>query len=149
MILFMAIAMGLFAAYWIYLSMRPLGEKGAVSAEDWAQLEDDSSALLSRRDRLIDELRDIEFEAALSKIDPRDLEALRSRYENEAVNLMGALEDNVGQYKDRIEADISEVQRRRGKAREANSAGLESNSEQGADHDEPSESVDETAGSAE
>ena len=87
--------------------MRPLGEKGAVSAEDWAQLEDDSTKLLSRRDRLIEELRDIEFEAALNKVDPRDLEALRNRYENEAVILMGALEDEVDQYQARIEEDIS------------------------------------------
>ena len=38
--------------------------KGVFSAEDWAQLEDEASELLVQRDRLIEELRDIEFEAA-------------------------------------------------------------------------------------
>jgi hypothetical protein len=107
MFLFFAIAMGLFAFYRIYLSLRPLGERGAFSAEDWAQLEDESTALLTRRDRLIEELRDIEFEAALNKVDGKDLDFLRRRYENEAVHLMGALETKVGEFEERIESDIA------------------------------------------
>ena len=70
MFLFLAIAFGLFAVYHIYLS-RPL-RRGSFSAEDWAQLEDESTALLGH-DRLIEELRDIEFEAALNKVDGQDL----------------------------------------------------------------------------
>jgi hypothetical protein len=113
MIGFVAIAVGLFAAYWIYLSLRPLFEKGSFSAEDWAHLEDESTMLLARRDRLIAELRDIEFEAALNKVDLQDLEALRQRYENEAVSVMGILETDVDHFGDRIESDIAEVSTRR------------------------------------
>ena len=115
MVLFVAIATGLFAAYWIFLALRPLVEKGAFSAEEWAQLEDESTMLLARRDRLVEELRDIEFEAAMNKVELQDLEALRRRYENEAVNVMGMLESDVGQFGDRIESDIAQASSRRGK----------------------------------
>ena len=115
MVLFVAIAVGLFATYWIFLALRPLVEKGAFSAEEWSQLEDESTMLLARRDRLIEELRDIEFEAALNKVELQDLEALRRRYENEAVNVMGMLESDVGQFGDRIESDIAQVSTRRPK----------------------------------
>ena len=116
MTLFLAITMGIFAVYWIYLSVRPLAEKGVFSAEEWSQLEDDSSKLISRRDRLIEELRDIEFEAALNKVDPRDLAALKQRYEVEAVKVMGALEEEVDRFGERIEADISGVLKRHKRA---------------------------------
>ncbi len=104
MFLFLSIAAGLTACYWIYLALRPLAEKGVFSAEDWAQLEDEASELLTKRDRLIEELRDIEFEAAMTKVDPRDLEALKQRYENEALKLMSEMEAGVDEYRDRIES---------------------------------------------
>ena len=113
MVLSLAIGTGLLASYWIYLSLRPLAEKGQVSAADWARLDDDSTELLAKRDRLIEELKDIEFEAALNKVDGRDLELLRQRYESAAVDVMGELEDEVSQYGSRIEADIGQVRHRR------------------------------------
>ena len=107
MLLFLSIAAGLTSCYWIYLALRPLAEKGVFSAEDWAQLEDEASELLVQRDRLIEELRDIEFEAAMTKVDPRDLEALKERYEDEALRLMSRMEAGVDEYRDRIESAIA------------------------------------------
>ena len=109
MVLSLAIATGLLASYWIYLSLRPLAEEGKVSAAEWARLEDDSTELLAKRDRLIAELKDIEFEAALNKVDGHDLELLRQRYESAAVDVMGELEDEVNQYNQRIESDIGQA----------------------------------------
>ena len=106
LILSVAIATAIFATYWLYMSLRPLGEEGTVSAADWARLEDDSTELLAKRDRLVEELRDIEFEAAMDKVDGADLAALKERYELAAVDVMGELEDEVNQYMDRIEADM-------------------------------------------
>jgi len=108
MLLFLSIAAGLASCYWIYLALRPLAEKGVFSAEDWAQLEDEASDLLVQRDRLIEELRDIEFEAAMTKVDPRDLQALKERYEDEALKLMSRMEADVDEYRDRIESAIAE-----------------------------------------
>ena len=113
MVLSLAIGTGLLASYWIYLSLRPLAEEGQVSAADWARLDDDSTELLAKRDRLIEELKDIEFEAALNKVDGHDLELLRKRYESAAVDVMGELEDEVNQYGSRIEADINQAGQRR------------------------------------
>ena len=109
MLIFVAVAAGLVSVYWLAMTLRPLGEKKVFSAEDWARLEDDSVALLERRDRLIEELQDLEFEASLDKIGDEDLAALRQRYEREALNLMGKLEDDVGDFGGRIEADIESL----------------------------------------
>jgi len=109
MLIFVAVATGLVAVYWLVLTVRPLSEKRVFSAEDWSRLEDDSMELLARRDRLIEELRDIEFEASLDKIDERDLELLRRRYEDEALRLMGRLESEHHNFEDRIAADIEDL----------------------------------------
>ena len=122
MLIFVAVAAGLVSLYWLAMTLRPLGEKKVFSAEDWARLEDDSVALLERRDRLIEELQDLEFEASLDKIGDEDLAALRQRYEREALNLMGKLEDDVGDFGGRIEADIESLFDRVRARRDANSA---------------------------
>ena len=122
MLIFVAVAAGLVSLYWLAMTLRPLGEKKVFSAEDWARLEDDSVALLERLDRLIEELQDLEFEASLDKIGDEDLAALRQRYEREALNLMGKLEDDVGDFGGRIEADIESLFDRVRARRDANSA---------------------------
>ena len=123
MLIFVAVATGLVATYWLVLTLRPLSEQRVFSAEDWARLEDDSMDLLARRDRLIEELRDIEFEASLDKIDDKDLETLRTRYEDEALQLMGRLEAEHHDFGDRIESDIQalleQVRSRTSKSRDS------------------------------
>ena len=106
MILFIAILVGLFAAYMVVQSVRPLFE-GGVSADEWQRIEDESMALLVRRDRLVAELRDLEFEAALNKISDADLKRLRARYETEALALVKELEDGADKYGDRIAEQVS------------------------------------------
>lgn len=106
MLIFVAVAMALVSAYWLVLTLQPLAERRTFSAEDWARLEDDSLDLLARRDRLIEELRDIEFEASMGKIEDSDLEVLRARYEDEALQLMGRLEAEHENFEDRIAGDI-------------------------------------------
>lgn len=122
MLLFLAIAAGLVAAWLIVSAVRPLVERGVVSADDWRRLEDESMELLARRDRLVEELRDIELEAALNKLDPRDLAELRARYEAEAVSLVRALDERVEVYQDRIAADVDAASRRRRPAAAAETA---------------------------
>jgi hypothetical protein len=109
MTLFLAMGAGLVALYLIVQAVRPLLERGVVTAEDWARVEDESAALLTRRDRLIAELREIEFEAAMHKIDARDLEALRARYEAEALEVVRQLDERAQGYAERIEAEVDGV----------------------------------------
>lgn len=106
MLLFLAIAAGLVTAWLIYQAIRPLTERGVVTADDWARLEDESMELLARRDRLVSELRDLEFEAALDKISARDMRELRVRYETEALALSRKLEEGAEVYGERIAAQV-------------------------------------------
>ena len=107
MLLFLAMGVGLLAAWLVVQALRPLFERGVVTADDWSHMEDESAALLNRRDRLVSELREIEFEAALHKIDARDLEALRARYEAEALAVMNRLDERAEAYETRIDADVN------------------------------------------
>ena len=119
MLIFVAVAMALVSAYWLVLTIQPLAERRTFSAEDWARLEDDSLDLLARRDRLIEELRDIEFEASMGKIEDADLEVLRARYEDEALQLMGRLESEHEDFEERIAGDIDALLERVRKRAEA------------------------------
>ncbi len=106
MLTFIAIAVGA-VALWILLgALRPLLERGVVTASDWERVEDEALNLLDRRDRLVAELRELEFEAALDKIGRKDLAELRTRYELEAVALDRRLEQQMGAYNARIDADV-------------------------------------------
>ena len=78
--------------------LAPLLESGDISSEEWARLEDRSLELLKRRDRVIEELKDLEFEAAMDKLDERDLGELRQRYRREALSLIEELERNERLY---------------------------------------------------
>lgn len=107
MLLFLAIVGGLLSIWLVVLAVKPLVERDVITAEEWQRVEDESMELLNRRDRLLEELRDLEFEAALNKIDPRDLAELKARYEAEAVSVVRELDERVEAYEDRIEADVS------------------------------------------
>lgn len=109
MVLLFAIAAGLVALYLLAQTIRPLFERGVVTAEEWQRVEDESLSLLQRRDQLLEELRDLEFEAALNKVGARDLAALRLRYEHEAVELDRQLDARAEQYDDRIEAQVEQT----------------------------------------
>jgi hypothetical protein len=113
MILAIAILVGLYATYMVVQSIRPLFE-GGVSTDEWQRIEDESMALLARRDRLVAELRDLEFEAALNKIDDADLVRLRARYESEALALVKELEEGADHYGERIAEQVSALLEGRG-----------------------------------
>ncbi|MCA9557274.1 MAG: hypothetical protein KC583_01810, partial [Myxococcales bacterium] len=107
MLLFLAIAAGLASAYLLVQALRPLLESSVVTAADWQRVEDESADLLARRDRLVEELRDLEFEAALNKVNAQDLAELRARYEAEAVALVRTLDERASDFDGRIEAEVS------------------------------------------
>ncbi len=109
-----AMGVGLFAVGQVLAALRPLGEKGGITAEEWARMDDESADLLTRRDRLIDELRELEFEARLNKIGDDDLARLKRSYETEALALMDQLDNRVEGYAARIELDIAGVRKKKG-----------------------------------
>jgi hypothetical protein len=123
MLLFLAIAAGLASAYLLVQALRPLLESSVVTAADWQRVEDESADLLARRDRLVEELRDLEFEAALNKVNAQDLAELRARYEAEAVALVRTLDERASDFDGRIEAEVSARLEKAEAARAAKAAG--------------------------
>lgn len=114
----LAVLAGIAALYLLYLTLRPLIEEGEISSDEWARIEDESFELIQRRDRVIDELKDLEFEAAMNKLDDRDLSALRGRYEREALQLIQALDEQSAAYQTDIQAEVT-AQRDAARARRA------------------------------
>lgn len=108
MLVFIAIAVGLMSAWMLFHSILPLTEAGTVTASEWERIEDESIRLLERRDLLIAELRDLEFEAALNKVGAKDLDMLRARYEAEALDVVRQLDAQAEDYTDRIDNDIAD-----------------------------------------
>lgn len=108
MLVFIAIAVGLGSIWLLYHSLLPLTERGTVTASEWERIEDESIRLLERRDLLIAELRDLEFEAALNKVGDQDLEHLRARYEAEALDVVRQLDEQAQAYTDRIDTDVAD-----------------------------------------
>ncbi len=102
----LAILVGIVAIYTLYLTLRPIFADAQISSKDWNKIEDDSMALIHRRDRLIEELRDLEFEASMSKVDDKDLEELRTKYEREALALIEELDQKASQYQDLIQSQV-------------------------------------------
>ena len=98
----LAVITGVVTLYMVYLMIRPLVEEGEISAEEWTRLEDDSLALLRQRDRVIAELKEIEFEAAMNKLDAHDLSQLRGQYEREALRLIEELEVKSSNYSEQL-----------------------------------------------
>lgn len=109
MLLFLALVGVLVAGYFVYLALKPLVQSGVVTDADWRRMEDESSELLSRRDRLVEELRDLEFEAALHKLSDGDLAELRARYEAEAVDVVRRLDEGAEQYQQRIDQAVDKA----------------------------------------
>lgn len=103
----LAILAGLITVYLIYQAIKPLIETTQVTAEDMQLVEDESMALLTRRDRLVEELKELEFEAALNKIDARDLKVLKARFEREAMEVYARLDKASEAYQSRINADVA------------------------------------------
>jgi hypothetical protein len=103
----LAILCGIVVCYFVYLTFRPLLEEGDLSAEEWERMEDESIALLNRRDRIIEELRDLEFEAGMNKVEGHDLEMLRALYQNEALQVIQELDQQVGRYQDEIQTQVN------------------------------------------
>ena len=122
----LAVLSGIVVCYFIYLTLRPLLEEGDLSAEEWERMEDESIALLNRRDRIIEELRDLEFEAGMNKVEGKDLEMLRNLYQNEALKVIQELDQQVGHYQDEIQSQVdarlAEVERQKEKATSAPSS---------------------------
>ena len=109
MLIFLATFLGLFSLYMLLQTVRPLVERTVITSDDWQRIDDQSSELIGRRDRLLDELRDLEFEASLNKIVGRDLDELRRRYEGEALAVMAKLEAEAKTFEGRIGRDIDNV----------------------------------------
>lgn len=103
----LAVIAGLFVLYALYLTLSPLLEEGEISNEEWSRIEDESLELLNRRDRVIEELKDLEFEAAMNKIDDADLSKLKRQYEREALRLIEALDERASTYQEDIQGEIS------------------------------------------
>jgi ribosomal protein L40E len=108
MLVFIAISVGLVSIWLLYHALLPLTERGTVTASEWERIEDESIRLLERRDLLIAELRDLEFEAALNKVGDKDLESLRARYEAEALDVVRQLDEQAQAYTDRIDTDVAD-----------------------------------------
>jgi hypothetical protein len=109
----LAVIAGVVTFYMVYLMLRPLLEDGEISADEWTRLEDDSLALLRQRDRVIDELKEIEFEAAMNKLDAHDLSQLRGQYQREALRLIEELESQNAEYSERLSAHTRSPRKKR------------------------------------
>ena len=112
------------ALYWIFGSFKPLAEQSVMTVEEWQRLEDETTQLLLKRDRVFAELKELEFERALDKVEPRDYESRRQRYENEALALMDKLSAAFGVYEQRIDDEMTAVvEEARARARARASSG--------------------------
>lgn len=125
----LAVIAGLFVIYALYLTLSPLLEEGEISSEEWSRIEDESLELLNRRDRVIEELKDLEFEAAMNKIDDADLTKLKRQYEREALRLIEALDERASTYQVGIQEEISAT-REAARARKANAKAQKSSAKQ-------------------
>lgn len=102
----LAVFAGVGILHFLYLTLRPLLEEGQISSDDWERIRDESIALLHRRDRVIAELKDLEFEAAMNKVDEHDLSLLRRKYESEALALIEQLDRQASDYQEQINAEV-------------------------------------------
>ncbi|MFN3197924.1 MAG: zinc-ribbon domain-containing protein [Bradymonadia bacterium] len=103
----LALLSGLVTVYLIYQAIKPLLDTTRVTVDDLQAVEDESMALLTQRDRLVDELKELEFEAALNKIGARDLKQLKAKYEREAMAVYERIDAASEAYQDRIDADVN------------------------------------------
>lgn len=109
MILSLAVMIGLIALYFVLSSIQPLTEGSVMTAEEWQRLEDETLVLLQKRDRVFAEIRELDFEAALNKVDLDDFTVLKRRYEDEALDIMDQLQVAFETYGSRIDDDIDAI----------------------------------------
>jgi hypothetical protein len=107
--LFLAVVAALVTLYLLGRAVSPLAERSVFTAADWSRVEDESADLLAQRDRLIGELKDLEVEAAMNKIDPNDLSRLRARFETEALEVVRRMDERAAQYADRLGTKATET----------------------------------------
>jgi hypothetical protein len=105
-ILFFAIVLAMVSVYLIFSAFQPLTEGEVMTAEEWERLEDETLNLLERRDRVFEEIRELEFESALNKVEPTEFIRLRRKYEDQAIEIMDRLQLEFDTYGGRIEQDI-------------------------------------------
>ena len=120
-----AVLFGIAALSLLLRSLSPLFDRAVMSAEDWGRLEDESLALLRRRDRLVEELQELEFEAQMNKLGREDLSDLQRQYREEALALMRTLD----QHQEGVEGALQQDLEARSTRREA--AKLEQQEAQG------------------
>ncbi len=106
MILYLALAVGLWSLWALYRAVTPLLSEAVLNEQEWSQLEAEFMPLLRRRDRLVKELKELEFEAGLQKIEPEEMKQLRHRYEAEAISLLEQIDEHIEPYQERIEAEL-------------------------------------------
>lgn len=102
MFLFFAIVAALVTVYLLGRMLAPLTDRSVFTAADLSRVEDESADLLAQRDRLIGELKDLEVEAAMNKIDSTDLSRLRARFEQEALEVVRRMDERAAAYADRL-----------------------------------------------
>jgi hypothetical protein len=105
-ILFLAIIIAMLSVYLVFSAFQPLTEGEVMTAEEWERLEDETLNLLERRDRVFEEIRELEFESALNKVEPTEFARLRRRYEDQAIDIMNRLQVEFDTYGSRIEQDV-------------------------------------------
>jgi hypothetical protein len=108
-ILFLAIILAMLSAYLVLSAFQPLTEGEVMTAEEWERLEDETLSLLERRDRVFEEIRELEFESALNKVEPEEFKRLQRRYEDQAIQIMDQLQVEFDTYGSRIERDILDL----------------------------------------
>ena len=109
MILSLAVVTGLISLYLLLSSIQPLTEGSVITADEWQRLEDETLALIQRRDRVFAEIRELNFESALNKVDARDFKTLKRQYEDEAIAIMDELQSAFDAYGTRIDSDMEAV----------------------------------------
>lgn len=69
--------------------------------------------LLSRRDRIYNELRDIDFDLRVGKVTEEDYRDARERLEVEAARVLQALDERLRVVDDQIERNVKQQRRKR------------------------------------
>ena len=142
-----AVLFGIAALSLFLRSLSPLFDRAIMSAEDWGRLEDESLALLRRRDRLVEELQDLEFEAKMNKLGQEDLSDLQRQYREEALALMRTLDQHQEGIEGALKQDLEERSLKREAVRGERQEGQENDrghkSERQADKAAPGNTEDE------
>ncbi len=107
MFLFLAVAAALVTLYLFGRALTPLTDRSQLTNDDWTRIEDESQDLLLRRDRLVNELKDLESEAAMNKIDSKDFDRLRAAFEADALEVVRRLDERSAEYARRMAVEAA------------------------------------------